>query len=511
MSAQKPIKAQDQYIDDLTGALKKDLERLFEQIKIKVAGQMQREIDFGAGPTPTNRRELRKIANSIGKMAKSMGADQVLAEFAGGFEGTLPYFDQILDTISATLKTPLMRKRSETDLQVLEGVKEASRQSVEASLEVMVAQAKRSMLSRVAALDFEETVSSISQVFGKGIAEAETLAATGLTMYARTNAEQNFKAIEKEFPGLDLRYRYEGPDDKLTRRFCDRLLAKSKKEGLTRAQIDKLSNGQLPNVFISGGGFNCRHQFILVPPKAPSKPAAKKAVTPPPPAPAPVPVVPTRTVRDSRPGPQVRRELANVTLPAEARKVLYADVPAKIRAEYSTRSATPVESAEIRAGVFAFERLIGAGLIDGKKVKVRFRREARGVFDSDLKLIVVSQRQIIPTMIHELGHFLELSSASVFAKAKAFLERRTTVNGVREPVRKLRDLTGNQGYGHWEVTRKDNFDSPYTGKVYEDRNGNVNATEIISMGLEKMYEDPKGFARSDPDYFDFIWSIMRDR
>jgi hypothetical protein len=33
---------------------------------------------------------------------------------------------------------------------------------------------------------------------------------------------------------------------------------------LTRGAIDSLSNGQLPNVFITGGGYNCRHSFLAV-------------------------------------------------------------------------------------------------------------------------------------------------------------------------------------------------------------------------------------------------------
>jgi hypothetical protein len=28
------------------------------------------------------------------------------------------------------------------------------------------------------------------------------------------------------------------------------------------------------------------------------------------------------------------------------------------------------------------------------------------------------------------------------------------------------------------------------------------------MGLEKMYADPVGFAKADPDHFDFTYSIM---
>jgi hypothetical protein len=34
------------------------------------------------------------------------------------------------------------------------------------------------------------------------------------------------------------------------------------------------------------------------------------------------------------------------------------------------------------------------------------------------------------------------------------------------------------------------------------------ATEIISMGVENITYDPIAFAERDPDYFDFIWSLV---
>jgi len=34
------------------------------------------------------------------------------------------------------------------------------------------------------------------------------------------------------------------------------------------------------------------------------------------------------------------------------------------------------------------------------------------------------------------------------------------------------------------------------------------ATEIISMGLEKMYKDPIAFLDKDPEYFEFIVKVM---
>jgi hypothetical protein len=55
-------------------------------------------------------------------------------------------------------------------------------------------------------------------------------------------------------------FAFMGPADVKTRPFCRGIVGKV----FTRAEIDTMDNGQLPNVFLTGGGFNCRHQFIAV-------------------------------------------------------------------------------------------------------------------------------------------------------------------------------------------------------------------------------------------------------
>ncbi len=42
------------------------------------------------------------------------------------------------------------------------------------------------------------------------------------------------------------------------------------------------------------------------------------------------------------------------------------------------------------------------------------------------------------------------------------------------------------------------------GKIYPH-----GATEIISMGLEYIWRKPAAFAQQDPDYFQFIWGVLR--
>jgi hypothetical protein len=52
-------------------------------------------------------------------------------------------------------------------------------------------------------------------------------------------------------------YLYTGPVDSRIRRFCLSVVGRV----FTRATIDAMNNGQLPNTFLTRGGYNCRHQW----------------------------------------------------------------------------------------------------------------------------------------------------------------------------------------------------------------------------------------------------------
>jgi len=60
------------------------------------------------------------------------------------------------------------------------------------------------------------------------------------------------------------------------------------------------------------------------------------------------------------------------------------------------------------------------------------------------------------------------------------------------------------GYGKDELTRKDKFIDAYMGKDYRGQ-----ASEILSMGLQYFYNDPYKLAIKDPEYFNFIYKIVR--
>lgn len=120
---------------------------------------------------------------------------------------------------------------------------------------------------------------------------------------------------------------------------------------------------------------------------------------------------------------------------------------------------------------------------------------------------------------HEYGHLIETASSEHMNAAVAFLERRIAGDvathgegGLR--MSKLRGRKHNSD----EVGFPDDFEDAYTGKLYRRPRGKsetdthrtpgsdrhvYSATEITSVGLERLYTDPVRFAEEDPDFFRF--------
>lgn len=117
-------------------------------------------------------------------------------------------------------------------------------------------------------------------------------------------------------------------------------------------------------------------------------------------------------------------------------------------------------------------------------------------------------------IVHELGHWFEMANPANLERSVAFWKSRT--GGDRYEA--LAELSPYSGYRAEEMTKKDEFEDPYMGKVYADAAAHVNmpgeadritSTEIVSMGLEQMYVNPVALARKNPELFDLIWSPIR--
>jgi hypothetical protein len=67
-------------------------------------------------------------------------------------------------------------------------------------------------------------------------------------------------------------------------------------------------------------------------------------------------------------------------------------------------------------------------------------------------------------------------------------------------------------YGEDEIGNEDDFRAAfgklgcYVGKKY---GSGSHMTEIVTMGLQKLYDDPMTFARNDPEFCTFILGLLR--
>lgn len=110
------------------------------------------------------------------------------------------------------------------------------------------------------------------------------------------------------------------------------------------------------------------------------------------------------------------------------------------------------------------------------------------------------------TIIHELGHTIEYRRGAAYrTKRLAFFNDRTK----DDEIEKLADLHKGSGYRKDEVVKKDKWQSAYTGKVYSFDSDISSSSELISMGIQQLYESPKRMIDNDPEFFDFIVSYLR--
>lgn len=113
------------------------------------------------------------------------------------------------------------------------------------------------------------------------------------------------------------------------------------------------------------------------------------------------------------------------------------------------------------------------------------------------------------TIVHEIGHAIELGNPEMHNRVIEFLRYRAG----GETPQFLRDLLPDRDYDPDEVAMPDRFLTPYTGKLYgwtgSWETSNLRSSEIVSMGLQHMYENPVKFAADDPEHFDFILGLIR--
>ncbi len=101
-------------------------------------------------------------------------------------------------------------------------------------------------------------------------------------------------------------------------------------------------------------------------------------------------------------------------------------------------------------------------------------------------------------IVHELGHVIEgLNGNRLGAMSRAFAM--ASIEGHNETPE---HLGGN--YRADEIGSKNGFESEYTGKFYP-----YSASEVLSMGLQSLFQYPVSFARQFPEHFRYTIAAIK--
>jgi hypothetical protein len=275
MTTREILGQHDKFLDSLVDGFEDRLKPLLAAAQKRALKSLEDDLTFSKDgsieTTPANQRTLRSI-NRLFKTEMNRSTKQapggykgLVDSFSAQFAEALPQFQDVLNRISKSLDGPPLPaiKFGAEDVDLFVAQATSAKDVLLDVLDATANAAKRQAMFSVGGLRFSDLAGELADQFSKTAAQATALADTSVSMFYRTIASQSYKKIEKGLAKGAVKFEYAGPDDSLTREFCDEMIDRTRDEPLTRDQIDGLDNGQIPGVFTSCGGFQCRHQWIL--------------------------------------------------------------------------------------------------------------------------------------------------------------------------------------------------------------------------------------------------------
>jgi len=183
--------------------------------------------------------------------------------------------------------------------------------------------------------------------------------------------------------------------------------------------------------------------------------------------------------------------------------VYHPDGPGKLRVEQRLETI-PQDKRNITIniagkGMAEFEKIVGPNA-DDYFVYMDWKDTRRPFVQVNSTHVTMGYNSSASHVVHELGHTLENMKPEI---RKAMLEWRSARVGT-EGTKALNDFLKIPAYDYDEIGWKDKFRSVYIGKYYQS-----GASEVTSMGLQYLVEDPIAFAKADPDMFKMIIDVLR--
>jgi SPP1 gp7 family putative phage head morphogenesis protein len=144
--------------------------------------------------------------------------------------------------------------------------------------------------------------------------------------------------------------------------------------------------------------------------------------------------------------------------------------------------------------------------VNGKPVNI-IMGLIRSNYDYNANTLNMNIKSEASVYIHELTHKIEFENPKIAEATKAFLKKRAAGGELES----MQDLTGNYNYSAFEKGYRDKWvakgNQVYAGKFYGD---NSPATELLTVGIERLYKDPVSFYAQDREYFDFVVKALHN-
>jgi hypothetical protein len=263
---------QDRGITALVSAFEQHLKQIVSRAETRVIAILQARLATENGSilrTPGNSRLLRRVDVLFTDALDKEGYQRLVDAYVNQFAGQIPFFQETLAELSRIAGTSLGPVRfTGADKASFAAYQLDIASAIRSAVEGAAGRATQQALFNVAGLKFGALVELLKEKLNVSVAQAKTLADTGVTSFIRTVNARGYEIVEEANPSFEFRYRYFGPLDKKNRPFCRRMEEGSKAGAqFTRAEIDKMDNGLSPvgTVFTLCGFWNCRHVWLLVP------------------------------------------------------------------------------------------------------------------------------------------------------------------------------------------------------------------------------------------------------
>lgn len=218
-----------------------DLERELRRLLVK-AQEGSRTATISAARGLQLRRQLREVLEAA-------GYDDLAATAT---TGGLQRMARAVERLNLAAKVATFTSRDATRIAAL---KELARLDLLAvGDEVAVALWRSTVQGLFSLRPANDILDDLADVLDDEMPKVRTLYDTTTSVFGR-----QVEALKSSGEPDEL-FAYIGPADSKVRPFCAKHLGKV----YSRKDIDAMDNGQLPNVFLTAGGWNCRHTFQAI-------------------------------------------------------------------------------------------------------------------------------------------------------------------------------------------------------------------------------------------------------